>query len=261
MTYTPRDYQQDGINRVREQIMQVGAVCFVCPTGSGKTVTAAFICRSALTKNTPVLILVHRQELLEQTVATLSKVIPADQIGTHAAGYPACAGQPIVVAMAQTMAARVGLDDPLTCRIMDRTRLLIIDECHHVRAATWEEIIGLMPDTPRIGLTATPIRGDGQGLAPWFNSLVVGPSIPELVEAGHLAPSRVLSAEPTEPGGAPTPDSVVEVYNGSTVTGSGRSCSPTASPTPAPSPTCSAMRASPPSISTGPPPGGNGRPP
>ena len=68
MSYTPRDYQADGIDQVRESIMRVGACCFVCPTGSGKTVTAAFMCASAVEKGTPTVVLVHRQELLDQTV-------------------------------------------------------------------------------------------------------------------------------------------------------------------------------------------------
>ena len=45
---------------------------------------------------------------------------------------------------------------------------------------------------PIVGLTATPERGDGAGLAPLFNGLVVGASVGELVSAGHLVSCDVL---------------------------------------------------------------------
>ena len=112
--------------------------------------------------------------------------------------------------MAQTVAARH--EQPASADLIARIRLLLIDECHHVRAETWQGIIERMPTIPRIGLTATPVRGDGQGLAAYFNELVIGPTIPELVAMGHLAPTQVLAAEPSEPGDAPTPQSVVDAY-------------------------------------------------
>ena len=48
------------------------------------------------------------------------------------------------------------------------------------------------PKAKLIGLTATPERLDGKGLATHFGSMVMGPNIPELVAMGSLAPTRTL---------------------------------------------------------------------
>ena len=46
--------------------------------------------------------------------------------------------------------------------------LLIIDECHHAPAETYQQIIDAYPDAILLGLTATPCRGDGRGLGGIF---------------------------------------------------------------------------------------------
>ena len=46
--------------------------------------------------------------------------------------------------------------------------LLIIDEAHHARAATYQKVINAYPHPVLIGLTATPCRGDGRGLGNIF---------------------------------------------------------------------------------------------
>ena len=73
-----------------------------------------------------------------------------------------------------------------------RPDLVIIDEAHHARAATWEAVLNRWPGIPRIGLTATPQRLDGKGLAAHFTAMVMGPTIDELVADGYLAPTRTL---------------------------------------------------------------------
>jgi superfamily II DNA or RNA helicase len=50
------------------------------------------------------------------------------------------------------------------------------------------------PTTRILGVTATPERLDGKGLADQFDDLVCGPSVRDLTEAGYLAPARILSS-------------------------------------------------------------------
>ena len=70
--------------------------------------------------------------------------------------------------------------------------IVIIDEGHHVRAATWEKVLERWPTVPRVLLTATPERLDGKGLGKAAAVMVQGPSIRELVSMQRLAPVRVL---------------------------------------------------------------------
>ena len=76
---------------------------------------------------------------------------------------------------------------------MGKPDLVVIDEAHHARAKTWETVLeARWPNAKRIGLTATPERLDGKGLGEHFAEMVMGPTIPELVAVGSLAPSRTL---------------------------------------------------------------------
>jgi superfamily II DNA or RNA helicase len=44
-----------------------------------------------------------------------------------------------------------------------------------------------------LGVTATPIRGDGRGLGEWYQAMVLGPSSQQLTEEGFLASAKVLA--------------------------------------------------------------------
>ena len=62
--------------------------------------------------------------------------------------------------------------------------VMLWDECHHLGARTWTEIMQAYPDTLHIGLTATPIRPGGGGLGDHFQHLIVGPSVADLIAWG-----------------------------------------------------------------------------
>ena len=68
--------------------------------------------------------------------------------------------------------------------------IVVIDEAHHARAKTWEEVIARFPRARLLGLTATPTRLDGKPLS-MFTYLVQGPSILWLVTHGYLAPTTL----------------------------------------------------------------------
>ena len=81
-----------------------------------------------------------------------------------------------------------------------RPSIVIWDEAHHVRAATWEKAMSWWPGVPSLGLTATPERLDGKGLGTHFGAMVEGPSIHWLVnninpstDFSYLAPCRTLT--------------------------------------------------------------------
>ena len=65
--------------------------------------------------------------------------------------------------------------------------LLVVDETHHALASTWQELFATWPKARVLGVTATPERLDGRGLGEVFGTVVLGPSVPDLIGMGHLA--------------------------------------------------------------------------
>ena len=75
--------------------------------------------------------------------------------------------------------------------------LLVIDECHHAPAQTYQKIIAAYPDAMLLGLTATPCRGDGRGLGGIFETHDRMSAGRDLIEHGYLVGTRVYA--PVDP--------------------------------------------------------------
>ena len=177
-----RDYQEDIMKDTVSAIKQDNykAPVVVAPTGSGKTILFSFMATGAVRKGKRVLILVHRREILQQTMAKLFQF--GVQAGQIASGHP-MTDELIQVAMVGTMVRR--LDSILP------PDLIIIDECHHAVSPTWKKVIDHFGDVLRVGYTATPERMDGSGMIEVFDSMIMGPKIRELVESGNLSYPRM----------------------------------------------------------------------
>jgi DNA repair protein RadD len=177
-----RPYQQQLVTEIRGQY-QLGrkAVLAVLPTGGGKTVCFAHIAQAASVKGNRVLILVHRAELLDQA----SRAMPVPH-GIIAANRAMDLSHTVQVASVQTVARRLHLLP------RDFSSLLVVDEAHHTTAGTWAKVIEHFA-AKLLGVTATPIRGDGRGLGEHYQAMVQGPTAAELTSEGYLAPARVLA--------------------------------------------------------------------
>jgi len=177
-----RDYQEDIIKDTVSAIKQDNytAPMVVAPTGSGKTIMFSFLSTNAVQKKKRVLIMVHRREILQQTMSKLFQF--GVQAGQIASGHP-MTDELIQVAMVGTLVRR--LDSIL------KPDLIIIDECHHAVSPTWKKVLDHFGDVLRIGFTATPERMDGSGMIEVFDSMVMGPKIRELVESGNLSYPRM----------------------------------------------------------------------
>jgi superfamily II DNA or RNA helicase len=71
--------------------------------------------------------------------------------------------------------------------------LVVVDEAHHARAATYQLLLAAYPDSVILGLTATPCRGDGRGLGNIFQVLIECPSVAELIGGKYLVPTKVFA--------------------------------------------------------------------
>jgi DNA repair protein RadD len=184
-----RPYQVETIAKARDA-MRRGArrIVVVAPTGSGKTRMGSAIVTGAVAKGGSVLWLAHRTELIAQTCATLAGFGLDVAALAASCEWPERPDAPVQVASIQTLIAR---------QSRPPASLLIWDECHHCSEAAeeWSRLLQDYPDVRMVGLTATPERGDGAGLAPLFDGLVVGPSVAALTKLGHLVPCEIMRPE------------------------------------------------------------------
>ncbi|MGF3022637.1 DEAD/DEAH box helicase family protein [Methylobacterium aquaticum] len=178
-----RPYQQDAVTRIRAAFARrVRRVVLVLPTGGGKTVTFVFIADSAAARGKRVLLLCHRQELVDQISAALTAA--GTPHGIIAAGYPETPG-PVQVASIPTLARRLDR--------IEAPDLIVVDEAHHVVADSWSAILDAFLAARVLGVTATPERADGRGLGETFDEMVIGPSVAELIALEHLVPPVVYA--------------------------------------------------------------------
>lgn len=133
-----------------EQALKVDSGVIVAPAGSGKTIIGLELIAQ---RKLPALILVHRQQLLEQWIERIETFlgIPKTQIGQYT-GRKKKQGKQVTVAMMQTL-HRIDLT-----KIKDSFGTIITDECHHIPAKTFREVISQFNPKYSYGLTATPKR-------------------------------------------------------------------------------------------------------
>ena len=186
-TYGLRDYQATLIRAVYEQWHHAPRVMAQLPTGGGKTVIFSAIASEFTRRGEPVLVLAHRQELIDQAADKLQAIADCP-IGIVRAGHRPDYGAPIQVASVQSLSRRLAHLRP--------PGLIIIDEAHHSTASSYRKALGAFPTAYVLGVTATPIRTDGSGFEDCFDALVTGPTVAELIDAGHLSQYR-LFADPS----------------------------------------------------------------
>ena len=132
---------------------QAGVLC--APPAFGKTVVAAALIAR---RRVNTLVLVHRTELLKQWQARLHAFLDAGKgvVGTISGRRAKQTGS-IDIAVMQSLSRRGNVDP-----IIEQYGQVIIDECHHVGAVSFDAILRRTKARYVLGLTATPIRRDGQ---------------------------------------------------------------------------------------------------
>ncbi len=132
---------------------ETGVLC--APTAFGKTVTAAALIAQ---RGVNTLILVHRAELLKQWKDRLSTFLGVgkDVVGTIGAGKAKPTGK-IDIAVMQSLSRKGEIN-----ALVEDYGHIIVDECHHLSAVSFELLLKKAKARYVLGLTATPFRRDGQ---------------------------------------------------------------------------------------------------
>ncbi|OGF45990.1 MAG: hypothetical protein A2452_02570 [Candidatus Firestonebacteria bacterium RIFOXYC2_FULL_39_67] len=158
----------------------------VAPPGSGKTVLAV----AAMAKrNTNILILVHRKPIMDQWRLQISALLGIDKkkIGQIGGGKNKSTGV-IDIAMVQSLDNDKKVDD----RVADYG-FVIVDECHHVSAFSFEKVLTQAKAKYVLGLTATPYRRDGHQPIIYMQCGPICHQIKQKDSSYHLSESKVLA--------------------------------------------------------------------
>jgi superfamily II DNA or RNA helicase len=145
-----RDHQPDAVAKILKH--DEGILC--AGTAFGKTVAAAYLIAA---RKTNTLVLVHRTQLLDQWRERLAAFldIVIDKVGQVSGGKSRRTGN-IDVALIQSL-HRKGVTKDLVAEYGH----IVVDECHHLSAVTFEQVMRQVKAKYVLGLTATPIRKDG----------------------------------------------------------------------------------------------------
>jgi superfamily II DNA or RNA helicase/HKD family nuclease len=158
----------------------------VAATGTGKTVVAALDYKQLLAhsdSDLSLLFVAHRDEILEQSMATYRAVLKDGFFGEKHGGGQIATGRH-VFAMVQTL-GRAELDR-LAPNAFD---VVVVDEFHHAAAATYDRLLSHLEPKELLGLTATPERMDGKDVTDWFNHrIAVELRLWEAIDQGFLVP-------------------------------------------------------------------------
>lgn len=180
-----RPYQQAAVDGARDQLRSHRSTLIVMPTGTGKTRVFSEMIATATSRGVRSLVLVHRDELVRQTVSALQRVgcdAEVEKADERASRYGMFGAVP-VVATVQTLKGR-----RLELWPKDAFGLVIVDEAHHATAKTYRDILDYFGTAKIVGVTATPDRSDKTGLHNVFDSVAFRYEIQEAISDGWLCP-------------------------------------------------------------------------
>jgi len=181
-----RDYQTECLDAIKEYERKgVRKQLVVLPTGCGKTVVFSHIPK-ILDDALPMLVLAHREELLTQAKEKIEWANPGLNVEIEQAENRASTEADIVVASVATLGRDAS--DRITKFGSEHFRTVVIDEAHHAAAVSYRRILDRFDSALRIGVTATPQRGDNVRLTDVFDEVVYYKTILEMMQQKYLAP-------------------------------------------------------------------------
>ena len=180
-----RPYQDQALRAVREAYRQGHrSALVVMPTGTGKTVLFAEISRLA---KGPVLVLAHRQELVEQAREKISNwcddVVAVEMADQRGFTKPDGTRPKIAVASIQTLSQR------LRQAPKDAFKIVVVDEAHHATSDSYRKVLDHF-DAWLLGVTATPDRSDRAPLGDVFSTVAFAYDVLQAIADGWLCPIR-----------------------------------------------------------------------
>ena len=178
-----RDYQQEAIDNLKKMREDGKTIALLYhATGVGKTITAA---TDAKAVGGRTLFLVNALKLASQAKDTFAKVWPEATLGEYT-GSQKDMSQTVIFATVQSISKDLEKFSPTDFDY------LIVDECHHAAANTYQKIFTYFHPKFILGLTATPERSDGEDMLELFQNVAHKMDLKTAVERGVLVPIRCI---------------------------------------------------------------------
>ena len=178
-----RDYQQEAIENLKKVRGDGKTIALLYhATGVGKTITAA---TDAKAVGGRTLFLVNALKLASQAKDTFARVWPETTLGEYTGGQKDVS-QTVIFATVQSISKDLEKFSPTAFDY------LIVDECHHAAANTYQKIFTYFHPKFILGLTATPERSDGEDMLELFQNVAHKMDLKTAVERGVLVPIRCI---------------------------------------------------------------------
>ncbi|MCF8254402.1 MAG: DUF3427 domain-containing protein [Bacteroidia bacterium] len=159
----------------------------VAATGTGKTIISVFDFKNfAATKpNAKLLFVAHRKEILEQAIGAFRGILRNNNFGEQWVDGFEPTNFEHVFASVQTLNNKIA-DLSLSPEFYD---FIIIDEVHHISAASYRKFLNYFQPNILLGLTATPERMDGANILDDFcDKIAAEIRLPQALNQGLLCP-------------------------------------------------------------------------
>lgn len=185
-----RSYQQEAMSAVlSEWDSGIKRTLLVLPTGCGKTIVFAKITEECVIRGKRILILAHREELLEQAADKIKKTTGLSCAKEKAADSCLGSWYRVVIGSVQTLMREKRLSE----FEKDYFDCIIIDEAHHSISDSYQNILNYFDEADVLGVTATPDRGDMKDLGQVFESLAYEYTLPRAIREGYLSPIKAVT--------------------------------------------------------------------
>ncbi len=185
-------FQEEAVNNIFGKLINMPSnanLLFQLPTGGGKTIIFSEIARRYIQQfKKKILILTHRIELSKQTHDVLTEMGIANKIiNSEVKSLPQQSEFHSFTALVETLNNRLQEND----QFLEDIGLVIVDEAHN---NSFRKIFHYFNDVNILGVTATPLSSNKKlPLYQTYNDLIIGESIPTLIEKGYLCEGVTFS--------------------------------------------------------------------
>ncbi|MBZ3935453.1 DUF3427 domain-containing protein [Methanimicrococcus blatticola] len=185
----PYNYQKEILEALKAEREIFGRTknLLVAATGVGKTVISAFDYKYFKKENpsAKLLFVAHREEILEQSLATFRAILKDNNFGEiHVGKYTATNLDHLFISIQSFNSLK--LDEKTESDYYD---YIIVDEFHHAAAPSYQKLLKHYKPKILLGLTATPERMDGQNVLEHFeNTIAAEMRLKEAIDRKLLSP-------------------------------------------------------------------------
>lgn len=185
-----RPYQ----NAARDAILNqwndgIGRTLLILPTGCGKTIVFAKVIEERVRRGGNVLVLAHREELLQQASDKLATATGLATALEKAESSSIDSWFNVTVGSVQTLQSVKRLErfEP------DRFDTIVVDEAHHAVSSSYRRVLDYFKDARVLGVTATADRGDKRNLGEVFETIAYEYTLAKAIREGYLSPIKALT--------------------------------------------------------------------